>query len=118
MPNLKFPQINQVAVSGVLANDPEFRVLETGKAQVNFSIAANRSYRDSEDQWQEEITFVPVVAWDKLAEYAIERLQKGRAVFLTGRLKSRKADNASRTVLEIVARNIQFLDKESEEDQE
>jgi len=120
--DLHFPQINQVAVSGIVVNEPEFRQLETGKARVKFSIAANRPYRDDEGEWQEETTFVPVVAWDKLAEYVAPRFQKGSGVFVTGRLKSKKfeAGSGSRTVLEVVARCVQFLDRktESEEEQE
>ena len=120
MSDLKFPQINQVAVSGVLANEPEYRQLENGKARIHFSVAVNRSYRDDSGEWKQETTHVPVVAWDKLAEYVAERLQKGKAVFLTGRLKSRQYESSdgSQSFLEIVARNIQLLDKRKDADEE
>lgn len=116
----KFPQINQVAVSGVLANEPEYRQLGTGKAWIHFSVAVNRSYRDDLGEWKQETTDVPVAACDKLAEYVAERLQKGKAVFITGRLKSRtyEAGNGSQSSLEIVARNIQLLDKQKDADKE
>ena len=117
MSDLKFPQINQIAVTGRLTQDPEFRLLEAGKAVVHFSVAANRLYRDDSDHWQDETSFIPVVVWDKLAEYVAERLQKGGAVIITGRLKSRtfEAENGNRNILEVVAKNIQLLDKEEAE---
>lgn len=116
MPGPKFPQINQVAVSGVVVNELEFRQFENGKARVNLSIAVNRLYRDDPGHWQEETTSVPVIVWDKLAEYSAERLHKGSSVFLTGQLRSRTFETLSgnRTVLEVVARQIQFLDKKQE----
>ncbi|HLD02478.1 MAG TPA: single-stranded DNA-binding protein [Candidatus Nanoarchaeia archaeon] len=116
MPNLKFPEINQVAISGRLCQDPELRVMESGKTKVTFHIAANQLYRDDKGEWQKDTTFIPISAWDKLAEYAAERLKKCSAVFLTGRLKSRtiETSNNNCTILEVVARHIQFLDKKKE----
>ena len=113
MSDLKFPQINQVAVSGRLTQDPESRITESGKLRVTFNVAANFNYRDKQGEWQQDTTFVPVVIWDKLAEIMAEKLKKGSAVFLTGRLRSGtfKTSNGNRTILEVVARNIQFLDK-------
>ena len=109
----KFPEINQVACSGRLTRDPDSRITETGKLLVTFVLAANRSYRDHNGDWQQDTTFVPVSVWDKTAEYVAEHLHKASSVFLTGRLKSRtiKSSAGKRTVLEVVARNIQFLDK-------
>ena len=117
MSPLRFPQINQVAVCGRLCQDPEFRYTETGKARVTFNLAVNLGYKDREGQWQQDTTFVSVVVWDKLAEAIAENLQKGSGVFLTGRLKSRKYEtgNGSRSILEIVARSVQFLDKKEAE---
>jgi single-strand DNA-binding protein len=124
MSELRFPQINQVAVSGRLTHDPEFRITKTGKALVNFSVALNQNYQDKSGKWQQETTFIPVVAWDKTAEYIEQRLHKGGSVFITGRLKSRtyKTRDGNRTVVELLVRHVQLLDKkgglESEKNQE
>ena len=120
MPNLRFPEINQVSVSGRLCQEPESRMTENGKLRVNFNLACNLSYRDRQGEWQQDTTFVPVSVWDKLAEVVAEHLHKGSGVFLTGRLKSRtyETSNGNRTVVEILARNIQFLDKKEAGDKE
>jgi single-strand DNA-binding protein len=94
---------------------------ETGKLRVTFTLATNLNYRDRGNKWKNETTFTPVAVWDKLAEAVAHHLHKGSGVFLTGRLKSRRIETAegNRTILEVIARNIQFLDKrEREEDNE
>lgn len=94
--------------------------MDSGKLRVTFNVAANLRYRDKSGDWQQEATFVPVSVWDKLAEYVAEGLHKGSAIFLTGRLKSRtfKTPTGNRTVLEVIARHVQFLDKKAKGEQE
>jgi single-strand DNA-binding protein len=119
MPNLKVPEINQVALSGRLCQDPESRIMESGKLLVTFTLAANLNFRGKNGEWQQDATFVPVSVWDKAAEYAAERLRKA-SVFVTGRLRSRvvKSSGGKRTILEVTARHIQFLDRLEKEEQE
>jgi single-strand DNA-binding protein len=114
----RFPEINQVACSGRLTRDPETRITQTGKLRVTFDVAVNLSYRDKNDDWKQETSFIPVVSWDKLAEAIAENLHKGSGVFLTGRLHSRKLEGAhgNRSMIEVVARTVQFLDRKKEQD--
>ncbi len=125
MAELKMPEINSVIVAGNLTKDPVFRQTNSGGTPVvNFSIACNRRFRDSNHQWQEDVCYVGVVAWNKLAESCRDNLKKSSAVLVDGELQSRtwKAqDGSSRTVVEIKARRIQFLNKRKkngEEDEE
>lgn len=117
---LRFPSINQVAISGRLTQDPDFRITESCKALTTFTIAVNRNYKDKEDQWQQTTTFVPISVWNNLAELAADQLKKGSAVFITGRLNSWscESEKGKKTILEIVVRNIQFLDKKEKEEAE
>jgi single-strand DNA-binding protein len=115
MAELKMPEINSVIIAGNLTKDPVFRQTNSGGTPVvNFSIACNRRFRDSNHQWQEDVCYVGVVAWNKLAESCRDNLKKSSAVLVDGELQSRtwKAqDGSSRTVVEIKARRIQFLNK-------
>ena len=77
MSELKMPTINQVAVSGRLVQDPEFRITEHGSARLSARLACNRSYRDRSGQWQEEASFFNILVWQKLAEHYADRLKKG-----------------------------------------
>ena len=72
----------------------------------------NRSYRDRNDDWQEETSFFNVVIWNQLAEHLADRLKKGTPVFLSGRLRSaswRDDDENPHYLVEIQARNLQIL---------
>lgn len=114
MAELKMPEINYVIVAGNLTKDPIFRQTTNSTPVVNFSIASNRKYKDSSNQWQEDVCYVGVVAWNKLAESCRERLRKGSAVLVDGELQSRswKSDEGhNRNIVEIKARRIQFLNK-------
>ena len=114
MADLKMPELNSVIVAGNLTKDPTFRETSNKTPVVNFHIAVNRRYKDSANQWQEDVCYVGVVAWNKLAESCKNRLQKGSAVLIEGELQSRTFktdDDKHRTVVEIKAKRIQFLNK-------
>jgi len=114
MAELKMPEINYVIVAGNLTKDPIFRETTNKTPVVNFSLASNRRFKDSTNQWQEDVCFVGIVAWNKLAESCKERLKKGSAVLVDGELQSRtwKTDDGhNRSIVEIKARRIQFLNK-------
>jgi single-strand DNA-binding protein len=121
MADLRMPEINYVIVAGNLTKDPIFRQTTNNTPVANFSIASNRKYRDSSNQWQEDVCYVGVVAWNKLAESCRERLRKGSAVLVDGELQSRswKSDDGhNRSIVEIKARRIQFLNKRLKADDE
>jgi single stranded DNA-binding protein len=68
MSSLNMPNINQVALSGRVVEDPDFRFVENGAARLSGRIAVNRSYRDRNEEWQEETSFFGIVLWQKAAE--------------------------------------------------
>lgn len=114
MADLKMPELNYVMIVGNLTKDPVFRTTSNNTPVVNFSIASNRRYRDRSNMWQEDVCYVGIVAWNKLAESCHQRLKKGSAVLIEGELQTRNwksEDGSQRSVLEVKARRIQFLNK-------
>ena len=114
MADLKMPELNTVMIAGNLTKDPIYRQTTNGTPVVNFSLASNRRYRDSKDDWQEDVCYVGVVAWNKLADSCRDKLRKGNAVLVEGELQSRTfklEKGESKTIVEIKARRIQFLNK-------
>jgi single-strand DNA-binding protein len=114
MADLRMPDINSVMIVGNLIKDPIFRQTTTGTPVANFTIASNRKYKDSSGQVKEDVCFIGVVAWYKLAESCYENLKKGSAVLVEGELQSRNwktEDGFNRNVVEIKARRIQFLNR-------
>ena len=114
MAEIKLPRLNRVYLVGRLTKDPEVKQTQTGKSVLNARLAINHPYRDGEGNWQEDVTYIDVVTWQRLAELCGEYLHKGSAVLVEGRLRSRSwesEDGKSRSVIEVRADRVQFLDK-------
>lgn len=104
--------MNKVFLMGNLTRDPELRYVPSGAAVANFTLAVNRSYKDSAGEKKEDVSFIRVVVWGKMAEVCGEYLTKGRPVLVEGRLKSRTweaQDGQKRSAIDVVAVNVQFL---------
>ena len=117
MSTLRMPNINQVALSGRLVQDPDFQPIDSGSAPLRGRIAVNRPYRDRNDEWQEETSFFDIVLWQKAAETFAQRLHKGTPIFTTGRLQShswRDDDDQPHSRIEVQVRNLQILEKDRE----
>jgi len=117
MLDLRMPDVNAVIVAGNLTREPTFRRTGNGTPVTNFWIASNRKFKDNAGQWRENVCYVGVVAWYRLAENCAENLHKGSAVLVEGELQSRSLkteDGRSRNVVEIKAHRIQFLNKKDE----
>jgi single-strand DNA-binding protein len=108
-------------IVGNLTRDPDLRSTTAGVPVTNFRIASNRRFRDNSGEWREDVCYVGVVAWQKLAESCAAKLKKGSAVYVEGELRSRTLDNGDgtkRNLLEIRAYHIQFLDKDDRLEEE
>lgn len=82
---------NKVILMGNLTRDPELKYLQTGTAVINFGLAVNRTWTDRESgEKKEEVTFIDLEAWGRTAETMNEYLQKGRPVFVEGRLRQNR----------------------------
>ncbi len=104
--------LNKVFLIGNLTRDPELRYTSSGVAVANLRLAANRKYKDKSGELKEDTCFVTVTAWEKQAEICNQYLQKGRAVFVEGRLQSRSwetPDGQKRNTIDVRVERIQFL---------
>ena len=114
MNELKMPDVNSVIIAGHLTCDPSFRKTTNGTPVTNFYITCNRKFKDNNGQWRENVCYVGIVAWYKLAESCYESLKRGSAILVDGELQSRSwrsDDGTTRNVVEIKARRIQFLNR-------
>jgi len=106
---------NKVFLIGRLTRDPETRYTSAGVAVARFSLAVNRPPR--RDSNANEVDFIRVVAWRKLAEICNEYLRKGKLVAIEGRLQiSGYEKNGQRMQsAEVIAENMQMLDRKGSE---
>ena len=106
--------LNRATLIGNLTRDPELRTTTGGKTVVSFSIATNHAWTDQSGQKQEKAEFHNIVAWGKLADICGQFLNKGRKVYIEGRLQTREwegQDGSKKNRTEIVAENMIMLDR-------
>lgn len=103
--------INQVVLVGRLTRDPELKYTPTGAAVATMTIAVGRKYKKGEEM-VDEVCFVDVVVWNKLAEAMANNLSKGSRIGVTGKLiqqtwQTKEGDK--RSTYKVQADSIQFL---------
>jgi single-strand DNA-binding protein len=111
--------VNRVVLIGRLTRDPEMRTTTTGKSVVEVSIAVNKRIKPQDGS--PDADFFRVKAWGSTAEYISNYLSKGRLIAVDGRLEQRRfTDNSghSREVIEVVADNVQGLDRPRDDAQQ
>lgn len=104
---------NKVILLGNLTRDPEVRYTPKGSAVCDLGLAVNRQYTLESGEKREEVTYVDVVLWARLAEIAGEYLKKGRPIFIEGRLQmdswEDKQTGQKRTKLRVIGETMQLL---------
>lgn len=109
--------INKVMLIGRLTRDAELRYTKTEKPCASFTIAVNRPYSSNGER---EADFISIVAWDNLAQNVNKYTSKGSLVAVEGRLQTRSfegSDGKKRTITEVLANGVQFLDKKEQHEQ-
>jgi single-strand DNA-binding protein len=106
--------LNKVMIIGNLGTDPEMRYTANGNAMTSFRVASSRNYTTPEGERREETEWFTVVTWRNLAEQCSQFLQKGRRVYVEGRLRTRSwdtPDGQRRFRTEVIADRVLFLDR-------
>jgi single-strand DNA-binding protein len=109
--------INRVVLIGRLTKDPELRYTSNNIAVVSFTLAVNRNFTGQDGQ--NEVDFLPCVAWRKQAENIAKYVGKGSMVAVDGRIQTRNyeaTDGTKRYITEIVCDNTRFLDTKTPSD--
>jgi len=104
---------NKVILLGNLTRDPEVRYTPKGSAVCDLGVAVNRVYTTDTGEKREEVTYVDVVLWSRLAEIAGEYLKKARPIFIEGRLQldtwDDKQSGQKRSKLRVIGETMQLL---------
>ncbi|WP_204981783.1 single-stranded DNA-binding protein [Mammaliicoccus sciuri] len=103
--------INRVVLVGRLTKDPEYRVTPAGVKVANFTLAANRTFKNAKGE--QEADFINCVVFRKPAENVNNYLKKGNLAGVEGRLQSRSYENNEGKrvyVTEVVCDSVQFLE--------
>jgi single-strand DNA-binding protein len=104
--------INKVILVGRLGGDPEIRYTNTGTAVANFSMATSTNWTNKDGEREEKTEWHRIVAFGRLGEICGEYLNKGKQVYVEGRLQTRSwedKDGNRRKTTEIIAQQLQML---------
>ena len=104
--------MNKAILMGRLTKDPELRHTSTNNvACCNFTIAVDRKFQKQGEEKQTD--FIPVVTWNKTAEFCGNWFKKGKRVLVSGRIQVRSWDDENgnkRWATEVVADEVEFAD--------
>lgn len=111
--------INKCTFIGNLGKDPDVRALDSGHKVVSFSIACSRKVKNKDNGETKEYTeWIPIVAWDNLANIIEQYARKGTQVYVEGEFRTRsyeaEGSGEKRYVSEIWARDIRLLGRKTE----
>ncbi len=104
--------VNKVILIGNLTKDPELKYTPSGVAVCNFGIACNETYKDKDGVKQEKVEFINIVVWRQLAEVCAKYLQKGKQIFVEGKIQNRSYDDRDgnkRYISEVVIHDMTML---------
>jgi single-strand DNA-binding protein len=96
---------------GHMTADPELKQTTTGISVCSFSIGVNRRYSAKQDQNQQTVDFINIVAWRQQAEFVSRYFKKGSSIIVCGSIQTRKWNDNNgqvRYATEVVADEVSF----------
>ncbi len=108
--------VNKVILVGNLGIEPEVRTLENGTKVARLRVATSESYTNKEGVRVENTEWHTVTLWRQLAEIAEKYLEKGKQVYIEGKLQTRSwkdKEGNDRYATEVVADKMQMLGRAS-----
>lgn len=104
---------SKAIITGNLTRDPDLRSTPGGASVCSFSVAVNRTYRGTDGENKEEVSYIDCTAWGKLGEMISQYAKKGSGVLVSGRLSQRtwedKNGGGKRSRVEIVVEDFNFI---------
>jgi single-strand DNA-binding protein len=105
--------INRVELLGRTGNRPTLRQTPSGTPLTQFSLYTNQMWRNSSGELCEAAERHAITTWGQLAMACCNHLHKGSRVYISGRLQTRRWDDADsgeiRQRTEIIATEVIFL---------
>ena len=106
--------MNKVELIGRLTKDPEIRTTSNQVAFCNFTLAVDRSFKDSNGQRQAD--FINCVAWRQTATFIQKYFRKGNRLAVIGSIQTRSYEDKNGQkvfVTEVIADEAEFVESQS-----
>ena len=105
---------NKIMLMGNLTRDPQLSYLPSNTPVVEIGLAVNRRFRRQDGEQGEETLFIDCRAFGRTAELINQYCQKGRPLFVEGRLQldqwDDKQSGQKRSRHRVFIENFQFID--------
>lgn len=104
--------INKVILIGNVGKDPEVKHFENDASVANFTLATSETYTNKAGEKITNTEWHNIVCWRGLAKLAENYIQKGKQLYIEGKLRTRSydaQDGSKKYITEIYADVIQFL---------
>ena len=112
--------MNKIMLIGRLTRDPEIRYStnDNNTAIARYTLAVNRPFRKNGEQ---QVDFLPCIAFGKTAEFAEKYLAKGMRVAVEGRIQTGSYTNQEGQKIyttDVVVERQEFLEKRADNGQQ
>lgn len=107
--------MNNYTLIGRLVKDIEIKESENKKKYAYMTIAVNRTYKNSNDEY--ETDFIDMIVWNELAERVSTYCHKGDLIAVNGRIETRMItkEEHNEKVTTLVCDKVSFLSTKKEE---
>ena len=85
--------VNKVILVGNVGKDPEVKMLASGMAVANFTLATSDRTKDKTGEWQDRTEWHNLTAYQRTAEIIRDYVKKGHKLYVEGRIQTRSWDD-------------------------
>ena len=109
--------INKVILVGNVGKDPEIRHLDNNVSVASFPLATSETYTNKNGERVTTTEWHNIVAWRGLADVCEKYVQKGKQLYIEGKIRTRSydaQDGTKRYMTEIYADSLQMLGRKDD----
>ena len=111
--------LNQIVLIGRIVQDPEIKIVDSGKKVSEITIAVRRGFKNMDGNYDTD--FIRVTLWEGLAETVTSYMKKGTLVAVIGRAQIRRYDITDErflNIIEIIAERVTYLSSPKGKDED
>lgn len=104
--------VNHFHTLGNLTRKPEIYFTPKGKKYTYVTVAVNYPIKE-EGEWKDKVRFIPIIAWETLAENLVKHMDQGSGVYVQGEITPytrELEDGKKKTEMKLTARQVVFTD--------
>lgn len=109
--------VNKVILVGFVGKDPEVHYFDKDNCVARFPLATNESHQNKTGEKVTQTEWHRISCWGAQALLADKHIKKGMHLYIEGKIRSRNIERNNEgtiRVTEIIAQQIQLLDRKTE----